>query len=77
METQLHEIINSPTGLKKYSGLQDHFLSYLILAGLGHGVPGSRELSMGIVLLIIIIIVFPVCCVLSKVLNACEQPLVG
>ena len=77
METQLHEIINSPTGLKKYSCLQDHFLTYLILTGLGHGAPGSKEISRGIVLLLIIIIVSLIYYVLLKVLDACGQPLAG
>ena len=37
--------LNRPTGLKKYHPLWDHFLSYLILAGMGHGDPSSGVLA--------------------------------
>lgn len=69
--------INRPTGLKKYPSIWDYFFDLFDSSWLGSWRTWLRSAiqTIGIVWLLIIITVSITCYILSKVLNACGQPL--
>ena len=77
VETQLHKATEQATWLKKVTPSMGPFFDLFDFDWFGSWRPQLQSAlqTLGIILLIIILVVSLACCILSKALNACSQPL--
>ena len=77
VETQLHKITEQATWLMKVTASVRSFFELFDFDWFGSWGPWLQSAlqTLGIILLIMIIVISLMCCILSKGLNACLQPL--
>nr|XP_044611139.1 syncytin-A-like isoform X2 [Equus asinus]XP_044611140.1 syncytin-A-like isoform X2 [Equus asinus] len=77
VETQLHKITEQATWLMKVTASVRSFFELFDFDWFGSWGPWLQSVlqTLGIILLIMIIVISLMCCILSKGLNACLQPL--